>query len=133
MAVRSMFEGQPEAVARRCSVDKVFLNISKKSQENTCVPVSFLIMLRDKACNFIEKETHTNVISCEFCEIFKNTFLLKTPPVCTSGRLWRQKLTPKVNRLFRQHFSLNSILLRIVFFSDAGPAHSLRLLSETVL
>ena len=27
-----------------------------------------------EACNFIKKETATQVFSCEFCEIFKNTF-----------------------------------------------------------
>ena len=32
-----------QAVARRCSVKKVFLKISQNSQENTCVRVSFLI------------------------------------------------------------------------------------------
>ena len=26
------------------------------------------------ACNFIQKETPTQVFSCELCEIFKNTF-----------------------------------------------------------
>ena len=31
-----------EAVAQRCSVKKMFLEISQKSQENTCVIVSFL-------------------------------------------------------------------------------------------
>ena len=30
-----------EAVARRCSVKKVFLEISQNSQENTCDRVSF--------------------------------------------------------------------------------------------
>ena len=32
-----------EAVAQRCSVKKVFLDISQNSQENTCARVSFLI------------------------------------------------------------------------------------------
>ena len=32
-----------EAVARRCSVKKVFLEILQNSQENTCARVSFLI------------------------------------------------------------------------------------------
>ena len=27
-----------------------------------------------KACNFIKKETPAQVFSCEFCEIFKNTY-----------------------------------------------------------
>ena len=31
-----------EAVVRRCSVKKVFLKISRNSQENTCARVSFL-------------------------------------------------------------------------------------------
>ena len=32
-----------ETVAQRCSVKKVFLEISQNSQENTCARVSFLI------------------------------------------------------------------------------------------
>ena len=35
-----------EAVARRCSVKKVFLEISPSLQENTCARVSFLIKLK---------------------------------------------------------------------------------------
>ena len=35
-----------EAVTERCSVKKVFLKISKSSQENTCARVSFLIKLQ---------------------------------------------------------------------------------------
>ena len=57
----------PEAVARRRSVKKMFLEISKNSQENTFAKVSFLINL-PKACNFIKKETLAQEFSCEFCE-----------------------------------------------------------------
>ena len=67
---------ESEPVARRCSVRKVFLEISQNSQKNTCARVSFLI----KACNFTEKETLAQVFSCEFCEISKNTFCYRTPP-----------------------------------------------------
>ena len=35
-----------EAVAKRCSVKKVFLEISQNSQENTCARASFLIKLQ---------------------------------------------------------------------------------------
>ena len=35
-----------EAVFQRCSVKKVFLEISQNSQENTCARVSFLIKLQ---------------------------------------------------------------------------------------
>ena len=33
----------PEAVAQRCSVKKLFLEFSQNSQENACARVSFLI------------------------------------------------------------------------------------------
>ena len=56
-----------EVIVQRCSTKKVFLEVSKNSQENTCARVSFL-------CNFIKKESLTQVFSCECCEISKNTF-----------------------------------------------------------
>ena len=34
-----------------------------------------------KACNFLKKETLTHVFCCEFCEISKNNFCYRTPPV----------------------------------------------------
>ena len=55
-----------EAVIRRCSVKKVLLEIWQNSQQNTRVRISFLMKY------FIEKETLAQVISCEFCEFFKN-------------------------------------------------------------
>ena len=53
----------PEAVVRRCSVKKVFLESLPNSQENSCVRVSFLINLQAEACNFIKKETLAHVFS----------------------------------------------------------------------
>ena len=44
--------------------ERMFLQILQNSQENTCARIFF----------FIKKETLAQVISCEFCEIFKNTF-----------------------------------------------------------
>ena len=35
-----------EAVAKKCSVKEVFLEILQNSQENTCATVSFLIKLQ---------------------------------------------------------------------------------------
>ena len=67
-----------EAVTRSYSVKKVFLNFLKNLQENTCTRVSFLI--KPEACDFIKKETLTQVFFCEFCEIFKKTFFIE--------RLW---------------------------------------------
>ena len=62
-----------KAVAKMCSVKKVFLEISANSQENTFARVPFLIKLQALACNFIKRETLAQVLSCEFCKIFKNT------------------------------------------------------------
>ena len=48
---------------------------SHKIHRKTPVPVSFLIKLQAETCNFIlKKEFLAQVLSCEFCEIFKNTF-----------------------------------------------------------
>ena len=63
-----------EAVTRGVLCKKVLLEISQNSQENTSARVSFLIKLQTSASNFIKKETLAEVLSCEFCEIFKNTF-----------------------------------------------------------
>ena len=73
-----------KAVSRRCSVKKVFLEISQNSPENTCARVSFLIKLRASACNFIKKEALAQVFFCEFYEICENTFSYKTTPVAAS-------------------------------------------------
>ena len=44
-----------------------------------------------QTCNFIKKEILTQVFPSEFCEIFKNTFFYRTPPVAGPGvtTLWR--------------------------------------------
>ena len=55
-----------KAVARRDPMKKV---LSQNLQENTFVGTS--------GGNFIWKETPTQMFSCEFCEIFKNTFLIE--------------------------------------------------------
>ena len=70
--------GLSDAVVWRCSVEKVFLEISQNSQ-NTCASLFF------QACNFIKKETPALVFSCEFCEISENTFFYRTPLVAASG------------------------------------------------
>ena len=70
--------GKTEAVIRRCSIKKVFLEIFQNSQENTCVRVSFLIKLQAEAL--------AQAFSCEFCKISKNTFSDRTPPVAASKK-----------------------------------------------
>ena len=73
-----------EAVARRCSVKRVFLEILQKFTGKQCARVSVLIKLQASACNFIKKETLTQVFSCKFCKISKKTFGYRAPPVAAS-------------------------------------------------
>ena len=89
----SMRSGEWEAVVQRCPVKKVFLEISQNSQENTCARVSFLRKLQA-----IKEETLTQVFSCEFCEISKNTFLHGTPLVAASGE-WQKYAPPPLRSL----------------------------------
>ena len=46
----------------------------------------------DLACNFIKTEILTQVFSYEFCEIFKNTFSYRTPPVAASALKYKRFL-----------------------------------------
>ena len=75
-------EYEAEAAVRRCSVKKVFSEISQNSQENTCPRVSFIITLQ--ASNFIKKQILTKVFSCEFCTFSKNIFSYRTPTMAAS-------------------------------------------------
>ena len=62
-----------EKVARRCYVKKDFLeNFAKVTEIHLCQSPFFKRKLLLSLCNFIKKETLTQVFSCEFCEIFKN-------------------------------------------------------------
>ena len=58
-----------EAVTQRCSVKKVFLEISQNSKENNCA----------------RKITLSLLFSCQFCEITKNTFFYRAPLVAPSN------------------------------------------------
>ena len=40
--------------------------------------------LRSQACNYIKKGILVQVFSCKFCEISKNVFSYRTPPVAAS-------------------------------------------------
>ena len=83
MIVHKISSG-PEAVTRKCSIKKVFLETLQNSQENTCARVSFLIKLQALACNFVEKQTLSQVFSWVFCEISKDNLSYRTPPMAAS-------------------------------------------------
>ena len=50
------------------------------------------------ACDFIKKEILTEVFSCEFCKIFKNTFFTEQLWTNASEDTDLQKLTPKFRK-----------------------------------
>ena len=60
----------------------MFLRILQNSQENTCARASFLNKFaRLKSATSLKTDS---MYSCEFCEIFKNTFVYRTPLVAAS-------------------------------------------------
>ena len=59
-----------ETVIQRCSVKKGVLQNFTKFTGKTPVPQTC-------NCNSIKKQTMAQVSSCEFCEIFKNTFFIE--------------------------------------------------------
>ena len=67
-----------EAVARRCSVKKVFLEISQNSQENNCVRVSFLIKLQ----SLLKKRLWHCCFPVNFAKFLRIPFLTKTSGGC---------------------------------------------------
>ena len=81
------------------------IKISQTSQENTCVGIFFKKGRRIEALQHYQKETPTQVFSCEIFEIFKDTFFYRTPPMTASGSLKLDPL-PWVNRRFRLNASL---------------------------
>ena len=62
----------------RCSIKRGAPKISHNSQKNTCARVSFSIKLQGEACNFIKKETQTQVIPVNFVKFFGKHILQNT-------------------------------------------------------
>ena len=114
----------------------MFLKISQNSPEKIFGRVSFL-KFQTSACSFIKKEALAQVFFCEFCEIFKDTFFYRTPPVAASGFATDSTVTPREGiymlfvgpddfkvktYLFPLHFSLVLKMLMTYFL----PQNSLK-------
>ena len=52
------------------SIEKAFYEFLQNPKEDNCVSAAFSIKLQTEACNFIRKETLSQVFSCYLCEIF---------------------------------------------------------------
>ena len=72
----------PEAVVRKCSVKRVFLNISQNTEENNCAGISFSTKLQ---ANYCRKEIAAHVFLYKICEIFKNVFFKEHLRTIDSG------------------------------------------------
>ena len=83
----------------RCSVKKVFLEISQNSRENTCA--------RASTCNYVKMETLAQVFSCEFCNISKNTFFhrIVLEPASTLTFQWLLILPLTIDHLWSASFT----------------------------
>ena len=76
------------SIHQRCSIKKgVLRNFVKSTGKHLCQSLFFNkgADLRPDACNFIKKETLSQVFSCGFYEISKNTFLTEHLWTTTSG------------------------------------------------
>ena len=67
-----------------CKKD-ILRNFTKFTGKHVCQSLFFNKVAGLSACNFIKKETLAQVFSCELCEISKNTFSYRTPPMAASG------------------------------------------------
>ena len=97
----SKIKWHKEAVAKRCSVKKMLLEISKNPQENTCARASYLIMLT---------RLWHRYFPVNFFEISRNYFSDETPLVDASG------LTCKVNSSNLSIQDLPCLLISCWFF-----------------
>ena len=90
---------------------KGVLKVSQNSRENTCSRVSFIMKLLPEACNFVKKQTLAQVFSCEFCDIFKNTFFNGTPLVAASDDILKmiERYSDKSSDSLRIFISNNAI------------------------
>ena len=67
-------------------IKSVLRNFSKFTGKHLC-PRLFFNKVADLVCNFIKKESVAQVLSCEFCEISKNTFFYRAHSVVASVSL----------------------------------------------
>ena len=69
-----------------------------------------------RLCNFIKNEALPQVFSCQFCEISKNTFSYRTPPVAASVYGWAFVLLQQENSP-NLHFEQNNRSIQSSFLS----------------
>ena len=105
----------PEAVIRKCSEKRVFLNILQNSEESNSAGVSFSTKLQANSCR---KEIAAHVFSYKNCEIFKNIFLKEHLWMTVDMKFFKQFFThiPETFGTFRERFifAIISLFLLLV-------------------
>ena len=66
-----------EAVAQRCFLKKVFLEISQNSQENTCARVSFLIKLQAAPATLLKKRLWHRCFPVSSAKFLRTPFFIE--------------------------------------------------------
>ena len=87
---RVKFSSRPEVFCKKGALR----NIAKFTEKPLCQSL-FLNKVAGAGCNFIKKETLAQLFSCKFCEISKNTFSYRTPPVAASEA--KNKIFPVID------------------------------------
>ena len=95
----------------------VLRNFAKFAGKHLCQSL-FLITSQADAYNFIKRETLAQVFSCEFCEISKNTFSCRTPPVAASEIKWKNN--ERIFWISQQKILLRS-RLKLIFHWNIQP------------
>ena len=90
----------------------IFWSICKKAQIDTCYKEIIRLMpyLKESPGGVLKKETLAQGFSCEFCEISKNTFSYRTPPVAASALYINKNPRPINFLLCRAHYEHYGIL-----------------------
>ena len=73
----SRIKWHKEAVAKRCSVKKIFLEISQNLQKNICARASFLIMLQASALQLYLKRLWHRCFLVNFVKFLRTPFHTK--------------------------------------------------------
>ena len=106
---------------QKCSVKKGVLRNFAKFTGKHLYQSLFFNKVSGGACNFLKKETLTQVFSCEFCEISMNIFLTEHLWATASEAFWKSNIWDKV---FKSELSK--------FFKDYLPRNLLGPLFNTL-
>ena len=68
----------------------VLENFAKFTVKHRCQSLIFNKVTGLRPATLLKKEALAQVFSCDFCEIFKNTFFYQTPPVAASDQYLTQ-------------------------------------------